>query len=74
MKGRDWIGKRVRFAPNPRLPEMKIEAEVRKWRTGPRFGGMHAIDHRYKPQGWLDTVDDEGFERSVRPSRCEIVD
>lgn len=62
------LGKRVRFAPNPRWPMRKIEAEARAHRIDPRHG-----DAAKRGEGWIDTVDDAGIERSVRPSRCEIV-
>lgn len=66
------IGKRVRFAPNPRWPMRKIEAVVESVRMDPRSitsrGNVANAN-----SGWLDTVDDAGTRRSVRPSRCEVV-
>lgn len=62
-------GDRVRFAPNPRYPEKKIEARVERWRFDPRRPGQRESARA----GWLDTVDDDGKMRSVRPSKCEIL-
>jgi hypothetical protein len=62
------IDKRVRFAPNPRWPMRTVEARVQAHRADPRHR-----DPKARGEGWLDTVDDAGTERSVRPSRCEIV-
>jgi hypothetical protein len=64
------IGDRIRFAPNPRWPDLQVEARVVRFRKD-----IHVIDtpRRRSHQGWIDTVDDAGTERSVRPSRCQRV-
>lgn len=68
------IGSRVRFAPNPRFPDRLVEAEVIRSRPDPRrVGAGPWRSPRPGDQGWLDTRDDAGFERSVRPYRCEVV-
>jgi len=61
------IGDRVRFAPNPRYPDRKIEANVVRFRRRAysRLGSVTL--------GWAETVDDDGVERSVAPTRCEVI-
>lgn len=64
------VGDRVRFAPNPRWPDDKLEARVVRFRKDARVAGA---PRRRSHAGWIDTVDDTGEERSVRPSRCQRV-
>jgi hypothetical protein len=63
-------GDRVRFAPNPRWPDRKIEARIVRFRDSRHFQDARCA---HSTLGWIDTVDDADFERSVRPSRCELV-
>lgn len=66
------IGARVRFAPNPRFPLKLVEAEVIFRRMDPRT--ITSRSNIASPNGgWLDTRDEAGVERSVRPSRCEVI-
>lgn len=66
------IGDRIRFAPNPRFPSRTVEAKVTFHRCDPR-PSIKAGNVMSANAGWLDTVDDSGFERSVRPSRATVV-
>jgi len=63
-------GTRVRFSPNPRQKDRVIEGVVvrHRWDVG---NGQH---HGWRRSGWLDVRGDDGFERSVRPSLCEVVE
>lgn len=70
-----FIGKTVRFAPNPRFPNDLVDARVVRHRPDARMTSARSSEfNRCVGMGWLDTIDEDGFERSVRPSRCEIVD
>lgn len=63
------VGDQVRFAPNPRWPERKVEAVVVRRRLDPR-----CTSNVHKPgSGWFDTVDAKGVERSVRAGRAEVL-
>jgi hypothetical protein len=64
------IGARVRFAPNPRWPDRTVDAEVIRHRRDSHF--QHAR-RTNSALGWLDTVDADGVERSVRPSRATVI-
>lgn len=64
------IGRTVRFAPNPRWPDRVVEARVVRHRGDRHIDGARRLESR---GGWLDTVDADGFERSVRPSRCTLL-
>ena len=68
-------GARVRFAPNPRFPDRLVEAEVIGRRSSPnRLPSLRSTQFsRGGREGWLETRDDAGFIRSVRPSRCVII-
>lgn len=74
MGSRDFnIGDRVRFAPNPRFPAKTIDAVVIRLRNDSRLPSLRRTQFsRNFGMGWLDTKDDAGFERSVRPSRCML--
>lgn len=69
------VGDLVRFAPNPRIPTKMVEARVVRQRTDPRLPSLRSTEaSRSGRMGWLDTIDEAGTERSVRPSRCTIVE
>lgn len=57
-------GDRVRFWPNPRFPDRFVEGVVQRWRGNSGGGRV----------GWPDVKGDDGFERSVRPSKCELIE
>ncbi|MCW3837844.1 hypothetical protein ACFQ1E_17505 [Sphingomonas canadensis] len=63
----------MRFAPNPRFPGRLVEAEVIGRRADPRMPSRRSTQFsRGGAQGWLETRDDAGAVRGVRPSRCTL--
>lgn len=58
-----WIGARVRFTTHGTYGSRTYEAEV----TGYRKYGRSGL------AGWIETIDANGYARSVQPARCEIV-
>ena len=53
----------LEFAPNPRFPDKLVRAEYIYKRE----------DRNGRNQGWIETQDQDGKFRAVRPSRCKKV-